>query len=215
MSKRNFALIIAPLLIITVAFAAYFHIVIQATTDALLQEKVLEKEIDLELLCAQMDRFIELDNDWGVYDYAAIMAHSIEYLDNLPHTFAALYDEGLNLLTGRTNQNTPFAPMDSPDFIADVTAKEQGNLIISYNSTPTEVREMHVYFRWIPTNTTLEGRFLTVIAISEVAVTTPTLNWAWFGAIALVILTAATNLTTAHTLTTAKRKKPIDAKENK
>jgi hypothetical protein len=208
MSRKTITLIIAPLLIIAVAFGAYFRTVLRETSNALLAEKVVEKQIDLDLLCFQLDKFIELDNDWGVYDYAAIMTHSLEYLDELPHTFAALYDKDMNLLTSRTSESAPFDPLTSEQFIEDAEANETGNLIISYNSTPTEVRDMHVYFRWVPTDTSLDGRFLTVVAISKVAVTTPTLNWAWGGAVALILLTLATNITILH-LTTSKRRREI------
>jgi hypothetical protein len=209
-ARRKYLLLLPIVFLLLNAF--YFRWVTDEITETLLSEKVVEKQTDLELLCAQLDRFIELDGDWDTYDYAKIMAHSLEYLDNLPHTFAALYDSSLQLLTARTHENAPFDPLAYPQFTEAVCTNETGELTLLYNATDTEAREMRVIWRWVPTDTTLDGRFLTVVAISRTAVTTPMAAWVSAGQLASILVTFALEAWLVLLLCRAGAAKPEAAK---
>jgi len=79
-------------IIIMIAFSAFFSRVITEINSELLHEKMIEKRLSIDLIDSQIDKFIEQDADWQEYDYVSIIADSMQNIDSIPLTFAALYD---------------------------------------------------------------------------------------------------------------------------
>ena len=48
---------------VLIGFCAYFYLAGGEIVNALLREKVLEKQLDIDLICEQIDKFIQLDED--------------------------------------------------------------------------------------------------------------------------------------------------------
>jgi len=80
-------------IIIMIAFSAFFSRVITEINSELLHEKMIEKRLSIDLIDSQIDKFIEQDADWQEYDYVSIIADSMQNIDSIPLTFAALYDK--------------------------------------------------------------------------------------------------------------------------
>ena len=168
-----------------VAVIFFFTIWMDSQIDNLLAEKLLEKQLDIDLICSQTDAFIEFDSDWETYDYERILGHSVALVDAQPFTFAALYTERLENVSARTaSYASLYEPFENADFVAEVNMHESGNYTMPYKPPDAEERDMYIYYRWIPTDTGLSGRYLAVVAISKYSIANQpleTMGWAAFG----------------------------------
>ena len=191
MIRRYLLPLVLLFLVISVVAGGLFGFVLSETNRALLNEKVLERQVDLEIISAQLDKFIDVDSDWETYDYETIIAHTMEYLDRVEMTFAAAYDQNLRLFSQREPSYTGsyFEPTAFPAFVAAVSGEESGVIDLWYEDPEygVEGRTMKVIWKWIPSEPSLAHRFLTVVAISEFTIKTQTLNRIWIG-VALVPL---------------------------
>ena len=187
-SKRSI-LIILPFLILAIA-AMYIPTMIDSINQTLLAEKFIEKKTDIDLIANTIDKFIELDDDWRTYDYQTIVGYTMQYLDEIELTYAAAYDKDLNNLSHRNPsfENSPFEPPRYADFITAVEQNESGELILPFTPQGAETRDMYVYFKWIPTDKNLDGRFLTVVAISKYSVTSQVSQWITAGSIIFIVV---------------------------
>ena len=173
---------------VLIGFCAYFYLAGGEIVNALLREKVLEKQLDIDLICEQIDKFIQLDEDWGDYDYIPILSHDIERLDKVPGTFAALYDNDLVTLSEREpSYNTPFEPTEHPEFVEAVQENRIGTMELWFEADDVPGRTMYVYYRWVPTDDSLSGQLLTVVAISKHSVNTSIADWVMIGAAVLIL----------------------------
>ena len=193
-SKSKY-LFLLPILIMIV-FSAFFSRLITEVKSELLHEKMIEKRFSIDLIDSQIDKFIEQDADWQKYDYGIILAYSMQNIDNIPLTFAALYDDELNNVSERAPSyaSASFDPMGYEEFIEAVRQNERGDLVLPYAPPESEERDMLVYFRWVPTDTALESRLLTVVAISHYSITTQLADWVTYGSVALIAITTLLNL---------------------
>ena len=188
-------LFLLPILLM-IAFSVFFSILMDEIGNAILHEKMVEKRLNIDLIDSQIDRFIEMDEDWDTYDYVSILAYDMQKLDEMPLTFAALYDFELNNISARSPsyESKPFDPMSYEEFVIAVNNNERGDLIVPFAPPDSEERDMLIYFRWVPTDTTLEKRLLTVVAISRYSVDTPLANWIVYGTVTLILITTLLNL---------------------
>jgi hypothetical protein len=181
-----------------IAFSTVFYNVIKAGQDALLEEKRYEKKLDLDLICDQIDVIVEADQDWmiGYSFYRKIITLSAEILDNVDFTYAAAYDDKLRLISNRhaPEYEIMFDPLKSPAFLQHVTSYERGDLTIWYADSENTGLEMFVYYRWVPTDQTLEGRFLLVLALSTDTIHTKMLDSIGVAAVVLIIATTVLNI---------------------
>ena len=193
-SKFGRFLLAIPIIIGALA-AAYFMSVTVEIEHALLEEKYYEKRLELDLIDNLVDQLIIRDDDWDNYNYQALLNDSIELLDAQPFTFAALYDEKLINLSHRTaSYEDLYNPFLDDGFKSVVLENESGNYISSYTPKDQPVRDMLIYWRWVPTDKGLSNRFLTVVAISKYSVTTHAAEWVGVGAFALVVIITLLNV---------------------
>ena len=183
-------------IVLMIAFSTFFHILMDEIGNALLHEKMIEKRLNIDLIDSQIDKFIEVDDDWETYDYASILAYDMQTLDKLPLTFAALYDGDLNNISVRAQsyESTPFDPLVYKEFVQAVHENERGDLTVLFAPPDSEARDMLIYFRWVPSDVNLNNRLLTVVAISRYTVDTPLSGWIIYGTATLIIVTTLLNL---------------------
>jgi hypothetical protein len=181
-------LVLLPLMLL-VCFVMYFHWLTGEIDAALLSEKFIEKHVDLDIICDGVDNLLDTDNDWGSYDYAGFLQHRMSYIDALPMTFAAVYNDRLELLSDRlaSYENSPFDPTAYDEFYRAVHESESGDLVLSFEPAGDAERDMYLYYRWVPTRNDLDGRFLTVVAISRHSVDTSISEWVSYGSLALIV----------------------------
>ena len=145
--------------------------------NGLLHEKFTEKVQQVDMLASYIDEMVVVDKDWGIYDYVRTLHGAIDYLDEQHMTFAAQYvylGEKLTEASSRTPSYTdsPFDPTVYPEFTTAVSSQDSGQMVLPFTPKGEPERDMYTYFRWIPTEDTLTGRILVVVAISQYTVQT-------------------------------------------
>jgi hypothetical protein len=68
---------------------------------------------------------------------------------------------------------------------------ENGEYRKPYNPGSIAPSEAWIYYRWTPTNSSLLGRYLVVVAVSDESVQAQTLNWVWGGALGIIVFSGA------------------------
>jgi hypothetical protein len=94
-------LLLLPILIATLAIMYFANLTAEINTT-LLEEKFLEKQLDLDLVDNLVDQLIARDNDWETYDYQSLLGDSIEFLDKQELPSIAFYAEDLQYVSYRT-----------------------------------------------------------------------------------------------------------------
>jgi len=185
-SKLGRWLMLIPF-ILALAACFYFMGVTAEIDNTLLEEKYLEKVLEIDLIDSLVDSLIVIDDDWYTYDYIRLLLESIDLLDAQPYTFAALYNTDLVSLSHRTASYADlYDPFLNEEFKEAVLSNECGHFISEYTPIDAPTRDMYIYYRWVPTDTSLEGRLLTVVAISKYTVTNHAASWVGIGAIILI-----------------------------
>ena len=178
--KRGRYLALIPFLFVVVC-CLYFGNLTGEINRTLLEEKILEKTLDIDLIA-------DLTEAQGGQE---ALANSIAYLDAQPYTFAALYDEELNNISNRTASYTDlFNPFQSEEVLAAVRSNERGKAQMQYTPVDAEERTMYLYYRWVDA----EQRVLAVVAISHYSVTNHAAAWVLWGAVAQTIITMILNV---------------------
>lgn len=151
--------------IMPVCFIVCFSLLLYGISQEKLKEKFIDIQADLELLT--------LHSDVGV------MLNGIEYIDGLPHIFAALYDSEFAILNYRSPEpgTAPFDPRKNKDFLMLVENNLTGTIPIIWEDLEGGIsrRKMHTCFRWVtmPTGNT----YLMAAGVSAYSLISPALNW--------------------------------------
>ena len=218
MRAKYYIPIIWLTLLIVFVFGAFFKLIQIDATRAALNEKAMERQINLDIIGSQIDRFIELDDDWDSYDYKSIVAYSLEYLDNLDMTFAAAYDANFKELSERAPSyiNAPFEPIEQAAFLDAIAENESGMIDLWYEAEGVTGRTMKTAWKWIPTDNSLDNRFLLVVAVSEYSIQNAAFDWVLIGTAMVTFVTGGALLLLASlfvpksTSTRKRRKEKTD-----
>ena len=179
-SKVRYLLVIVPILVITLFALAYQNLSVKIE-ESLLREKFVEKQQSVELLAAQIDAYVETpayQNGYGRFEL--ILSAGLAKVDAQAFTYAALYDEALDNVSARTpSYSSAFEPVLNTEFSSVVFDNESGTYIMVYAPEDGEPRDMHIYYRWIPTGTNHADRYLAIVAVSKYSIesTLPAAVW--------------------------------------
>ena len=183
-----------------IGFSFFFRYVFNEREREIIAEKMVEKRTEVEIIVAQVDRYVDLDKDWGTYNYASDISYVVEKLDRMYGVFAAVYDDKFRLISSRQlseagadASDNLFDPVQSSDFIIKSQYNNSGSLELTYNRGRDEVI-MHTYFQWVPTKPTYEKRLLIVIGVTPDSAQTHPENFMTLGMIGLIIVTFLLNL---------------------
>ena len=186
-----FLSVVAALVIIIV-----FKLIDNGINNMLLSEKLIEKQLEIDLIAEQADLLIKKENDWANTheQYIANIILTIELIDRIDMTYAAVFDENLQNLSARSPsyEGSPFEPEKSPEYVEAVRANESGNIVLPFTPPGAKERDMYLHFQWLPSDIALPHRVLAVIAISEYTVNTRISNWIQIMAGLLIIATFIT-----------------------
>jgi hypothetical protein len=170
---------------------------IEGLDGAILKEKVIEKQVDVDLIAYQIDQMMERGHHWGLYYqfYEDCIISGIETVDSLHETYAAVFNEDLAELSARQTEygDDPFNPVTYPDFVEAVQSNESGEFSIVYQPVGYTSRVMHMYYRWLPSNPDIKERFLLVSGVSNMSVQTNESMQLVLGIAALIIVTTVLN----------------------
>jgi hypothetical protein len=179
-------------------------------------EKIIEKRIEIskgiDRLTNLLQIQLDIDDDWGEYDYQRSLSAVIASYDSDPMTYAALYqlavDPGdadaeiaadgtlYDLRSERTESYTgmPFIPLAYPEVASAVTAWhtrpdgiDRGQIIVWFDPDGKggePGRDMYIFFRWFPAPESVDNPYLILCAISKYSVETTTAEWVAHGTVA-------------------------------
>ena len=177
--------------IISLAILLVFNIISNGIDNMLLAEKLIEKQFQIDLIAEQTDRFIEKGDDWlSEYDYYTdTIIVSIEMIDELEMTYAAVFDEELNNIALRSPsyEGSAFEPTVSTDFVEAIKTNETGDFIMPFKPNGAKERDMYIHYQWLPSDAAMENRVLAVVAISKYTINTRVSMWVQITAVLLVI----------------------------
>jgi len=185
--------VFAVALMILVLFCGYFAYSFSAVNTALMQEKLIDRTFETNLICSEIDYLISKENDWGIYDYQSFLSQMISQIDATVTSYAELFDENLNNLSVRSPlfKEKPFDPKNYPELLQAVEQNERGEIIIDIEQgNGISAYTNFVYYRWVPTDKALSNRMLVLVGVSKHSVDTEIPALIEYGAIALIIVSS-------------------------
>ena len=195
-TRLRYLVVVVPCIIIVLFGMAYKVLEIEIE-NSLLHEKFIEKQQSVDLIASQIDAYVAADADWGIYNYEVILSEGLAQVDAQAFTYAALYDAHLENISARTpSYSSAFEPLEDIAFADTVLTTEYGEYVMPYTPDGDATRDMHIYYRWIPTDSELEGRYLAIVAVSKYSIQSTLPHGVWtlpiaIGTIATMFITAS------------------------
>ena len=190
---------IAAFIIIPVFFLICFSALLFGITNEKLKEKFIDVQNYLELL-----DLYSRNTYTGDDEFLNVMLEGIQFIDGLPHIFAAMYDDSLLLIGERLPEigTAPFDPRRDKDFIKRVNDNQRGTMSIVWEDLDGGIsaRTMHLCFKWVSEN---NKTYLLAAGISAYSLVSPTLSW--FIGILLGFMSLSLALVSAFTIYTVKK----------
>ncbi|MCL1964266.1 MAG: hypothetical protein FWF69_04305 [Firmicutes bacterium] len=179
--------------LVLIAFCAYFYVARNNMDETLLKEMIADRRVAIDTICDTINRFVEADNDWATYDYVTILSGVVAELDAARGVYAELFDTDMHNLSKRWQafvEDAAFEAEDYPALLQTMRENERGEVTIWFDKPDTPSHDIHIYYRWVPTNKALEGRLLIVLGVSKYAINHNISSWITYGAAALIAVTA-------------------------
>jgi len=173
--KKQKYLMLLPILFL-IFNAVFFRFLTNEIQNALLMEKYDEVVNHVNVLSAAAD--FEAENEWTIAEDNIRVA--VEFIDRLYQVYAGAYKlcgNELELITERFYETSIFEPLDYAEFCDTVFTAETGYIVIGYTPEGQTYRELHLYFKWMPSNINSEERYLVVAGISDYSVTVTISEW--------------------------------------
>ena len=188
--KLRYLIVFIPFIFICLFALAYQNLKVEIEAS-LLREKFLEKQQSVDLLAGQIDAYIETPAFQSGYGrFELILSAGMAHVDAQPFTFAALYDEQLENVSARhPSYTSAFEPLNDSMFKDAVMSNEHGTYVMPFTPAGEETRDMHIYYRWIPSDVEMQGRYLAVIAVSRYSIESTMPDGVWYLPIAMCAVT--------------------------
>ena len=139
------------------------------TQAVLLREKAVEIQHSIDMLAAGVDGAQGLSR----HERERLVCDQVEHLDGLYQVYAgafARFDGAYGLITERVYETSPFEPFDFAQFVEAVTLNDYGFMMIHYAPEDQGARDLHVYYRWMPSHAPREERLLVVGGVSKYSI---------------------------------------------
>ena len=151
--------------------AYFFQYASREIRNSILREKYVDTVNQVESLAAA----VEANPERLWEDHELNIRYSVEFLDSLPMTFAAVYKPvaGKWIRISERDFATDFDPLVYEAFLEAVDAQESGSLDVGFTPESGPFRVMHLYFRAMPLYSPLENRYLVVTGVSTHSIVTP------------------------------------------
>ena len=187
-NKKYLLLIpLAVTLIMLTFFSSAYNEIIRQKHDQMYN--TVQNSINFSV--AVIDRLVETNKDWNVYDYSAILMPVISQIDEESAVHVALLDEELIPLSGNFvyDLGVSFDLSHCEEFVNAVRESgDKGELIITITEGVDKPYEMHVYFQKIPTGE-YDKKFIAVFGVSRDAIEDNFAPWLVWGMIGMVVMT--------------------------
>jgi len=77
-----------------------------------------------------------------------------------------------------------------PEIVSAIMSRENGTYKLWFDKEGATPHDLYIYYRWIPTDKSLDNRLLVMIGVSKYSVNTNIGAWITYGALALIIISA-------------------------
>ena len=188
-SSRKYLLLIP--LVVSMVMLSFFS----AAYDEIIHEKHEQKFLTVQramnFIVSTIDRFVQANNDWDVYDYAAILVPLSIEIDETSRIHVALYDQDLTLLSDRPvdDMETSFDLSTYPEFTrAVMESDDRGELTIVVDDGIHASHEMLVCFKKIPTGD-YNNKLIAVYGVSKFDIDDNFATWLVWGMVGMVSMT--------------------------
>jgi len=178
--------------IILIAFCVFFYFAAGAMQESLINEKYIDRKLDVDLLCGAVDRLVAIRDDWNEYDYTAIIQEIVESLDATSRTCNQLLDMDLNMIAARTPMfsDSPIIVTEYPSLVEAIRENESGECTIWFDKPGIPSHEVKVYFRWVPIDPLAANRLLVMVGVSRFTIDHEVIGLVAYGEAALIIVAA-------------------------
>ena len=186
--KSKLCLFLSAFLVL-IGFCVYFSWAIPHVAEVLLEEKRISRQFDIDLICDEIDLYVEQDKNWETYRYRQILSHMVSKIDATPGTYAELFDDNFVTMSERTPlvDAAPFDPREYPQLNLAMKTQDRGEMKVWFDKKHIQPYDMHVYWRWVPTNHEHSHRLLVVIGVSKYSLDSSISGWITYGAVALIV----------------------------
>jgi hypothetical protein len=160
--------------------------------DTVFREKYVEIVNAVDMLAAAVNA--NHDRIW--YDHEQNIRDSVEFLDKLYQIYGGAFKfNGSEIvpITERFYETSPLEPFDFPEFRYAISEQESGGLIIGFTPEDQKHRPVHLYFRWMPSYSPPNERYLVVSGVSQYSVTATVNLWVSIGQWISMIVTFIIN----------------------
>ena len=184
---------VAAALLVLIGFCGYFSVAFQHLDDSLILEKFIGRKLLVDLMSDNLDRFIKSGIHWDTHNYQDILAHDVEKIDAATGTYAELLTENFVTISPRTPTflHNPFILKDYPHVIEKMKANDRGETAVLFaKDAQSEPHTLYLYWRWIPTDPTLQHKYLVVLGTSKYSVDVGYSRWIKWGAMVLISVAA-------------------------
>jgi len=86
--------------------------------------------------------------------------------------------------------DAPFDPWEYSALVQAVSENERGEITVWFEKEGAIPHRLHLYFRWIPTDETLQNRLLMIVGVSKYSINTGIGSGVTYGAAALIAVSA-------------------------
>jgi len=184
-------LILLPIVIL-VLNAFYFQFATDIIHETILQEKLIETNNHINMLA----NAVEANKDRVWVDHEQNIVNSVEFLDSLPLTFAAVYKptNGTLIPISDIDRKTGFIPLNHDCFNKAIASQDSGRLVVSFTTEEGVNRDMFTYFTYMPLYAPPDERYLVVAAVCKHSVVTTIPEWVSSGQWISMIITFFINV---------------------
>ena len=184
-NRRKYSLLVS--LLILIAFTCYFYFALQHMHNVLLSEKFIDKKFEINLICDQADRLVKADKNWDTYDYKTFLSDLVTHIDSQPSIYAEMFDKDFYGVSLRIYETEPFDPWEHDSLAEAIRIKDRGEMSVSIKG---ENWPQHFYWRWVPTDKSLQNRFLVIVGASNFSVSSSIECWVIYGIVGLIVVSA-------------------------
>ncbi|GHU68802.1 hypothetical protein FACS1894184_11640 [Clostridia bacterium] len=160
---------------VLIVYAMRLDNLVEQIDLAMFRAQWSEKKATINLFCDDVDRYVDMDHDWGEFDYSEYMGQMVREMDTWAGVYAALMDEDLTTISVREyfEDEEPLDPALDQSFQEAVRELDQGELFVPHVTINGVNELIRVYFRWVPSGTEYNFRQLTVLAMGVDALNGP------------------------------------------
>ena len=157
--------------LVLIALSYYNLYSVRVIKSTQLEEKFVEIKNIIDTVAAAINA--DADTHW-TYHERNVIAHT-ESIDRLEQVYAAAYKydgESLVLMTVREYETSPLDPFDFPESDVMFSGAESGRFLIRYKPDFQTERDMHLYYRWMPSYSAPYEKYLVIGGVTEYSIQT-------------------------------------------